>query len=175
MALSKQIALLISTLGLAVLVGGYFYAFVKVQQTEPVAPFKPIYPDDPEMQIAYEKAQEGLDYFLKLADNPPKETQGFAVKARIQENERQEIFWLYPFAHDGEDFAGRLNDEPETLLKTFKGDFVEFSRRDIVDWTFDDTRLDIMQGNFTGCVELQRKAPDNIDQFQELFGLDCNK
>ena len=175
MSLSKQITLLIITLGFAVLVGGYFYFGVALQNTDIKPVFVPVYPDDPEMHAAYEKAQAGLDYFLKLAKNPPKDTQGFAVKARILENERQEIFWIYPFDHEGDVFAGRINDEPQTLLKTFKGDVVEFERRDIVDWTFDDTRLDTMQGNFTGCVELQRKAPDNAEQFQKLFGLNCNK
>ena len=175
MSLSKQVAILICTLAFAVLVGGWFFAAVKLQNTEEKAPFIPIYPDDPDMQAAYQKAQEGLDYFLKLASNPPAETRGFAIKARILEFDRQELFWIYPFANEGDHFGGRINDEPQTLLKTFKGDVVEFDRRDIVDWTFDDTRLEIMHGNFTGCVELARKAPGNVEQFQELFGLDCTK
>jgi len=175
MSLSKQITLLIITVGLAVLVGGYFFVAVKLQNTETTTPFVPIFPNDPELHAAYESAQNELDYFLKLANNPPKETQGFAIKVRLLESDRQELFWIYPFANEGDHFAGRINDDPQILLKTFKGDVVEFERRDIVDWTFDDTRLDIMHGNFTGCVELARKAPDNAEQFQQLFGLNCNK
>lgn len=174
MSYSKQITLVLCTLMPLVLLGGYV-AIYFTSTAEPQTVFVPPFPDDPEMQTAYTKAQDELDYFLKLAAKPPDETQGFAVKARILEGERQEIFWLYPFEHNGEDFAGRLNDDPGTLLKSFKGDIVTFTRRDIVDWTFDDTRLDIMHGNFTGCVELMRKAPDNAAQFQELYGLDCSR
>jgi uncharacterized protein YegJ (DUF2314 family) len=171
---SKQLTIFLCTFGVLALLCGYFYFALRAPiAVEP--PFEPIYPNDPQLQEAYNKAQEGLDYFLELAAQPPAETQGFAVKARIQENDLQEFFWLYPFDHEGDHFAGRINDDPAVLLKTFKGDVVEFSRRDIVDWTFDDTKVSVMHGNFTGCVELGRQAPDNAAQFQEFFGLNCNK
>jgi len=174
MSYSKQITLVLCTLMPLVLLGGYVAIYLR----GPVAPetvFLPPYPDDPEMHTAYIKAQDQLDYFLKLSNQPPEQTKGFAIKVRLQEGEQQEFFWLYPFEYDGEDFAGRLNDDPSILLKSNKGDIVTFTRRDIVDWTFDDTRLNIMHGNFTGCVELMRKAPDNAAQFQEFYGLDCSR
>lgn len=171
---SKQFSIMLCALAVVTLLGGYFYFALRGPVTTTPA-FKPVFPDDPQMQAAYDKAHEGLDYFLELAAEPPPETQGFAIKARILEKDRQEIFWIYPFANEGDNFGGRINDEPQTLLRILKGDFVEFDRRDIVDWTFDDTRLDIMHGNFTGCVELARKAPDNAEQFQELFGLNCTQ
>lgn len=174
MSYSKQITIVLCALTVVALIGGYVMVFMR--SSEAVEPaFVHPFPDDEAMQIAYDKAQDQLDYFLGLAAKPPNQTQGFAIKARILENDRQELFWVYPFQYQGDDFAGRLNDDPEILLKAFKGDIVTFKRRDIVDWTFDDTRLDIMHGNFTGCVDLARKAPEHAEQFQKLYGLDCSR
>ena len=152
-----------------------WYFVYSMQAPPPQVQRTPMFPDDAEMRAAYEKAQDGLEYFLELAAKPPSETQGFALKVRVQEGSREEYFWLYPFEASPEGIAGRVNDDPKTLLKLFKGDIVVFDREDVIDWTFDDTRLDIMHGNFTGCVELLRQAPDNAKQFQEFFGLDCNR
>lgn len=157
----------------AALLGWYIVVSMRPAQQQVIS--APMFPNDAEMHAAYIKAQDGLDYFLDVATKQPEETQGFAIKARIQEGEREEYFWLYPFEASPEGIAGRINDDPKQLLKVFKGDIVVFQREDVIDWTFDDTRLDIMHGNFTGCVELQRQAPDNAKQFQEFFGLDCDR
>lgn len=174
MIYSKQLSMILCAVLIIALFG--WYAIVPMQGSlTQQSQSDPVFPDDQDMQAAYNKAQDQLDYFLELAADPPRETQGFAIKARIEENQREEFFWLYPFENTAAGFAGRINDDPTVLLKTFKGDIVEFDRKDIVDWTFDDTRLNVMHGNFTGCVELTRQAPENAKQFQEFFGLDCTK
>ncbi len=174
---SKRFSIVACAVGALLLVAllGWYFVYAMQAPAQAVVQKKPLFPNDAEMQAAYSKAQDGLDYFLELAAKPPAETQGFAIKARILEGEREEFFWLYPFEASPEGLAGRVNDDPKELLKLFKGDIVVFVREDVIDWTFGGTRLDNMHANFTGCVELQRQAPENARQFQQLFGLDCDR
>jgi uncharacterized protein YegJ (DUF2314 family) len=132
-------------------------------------------PNDPEMQAAYNKARKSLDYFLGVAESPPADTKGFALKVGVRDDGLTEFFWIYPFEQQEEGFAGRINSEPELVDSVFKGEVISFDRDQIVDWTFEDTATDIMHGNFTGCVLLQREAPEHAGQFQELYGLNCDK
>lgn len=132
-------------------------------------------PNDPAMQAAHNKARESLDYFLGVAESPPPDTQGFSVKVGVVDENRTEYFWVYPFEEEEEGFSGRINDEPEFVDSVFKGEVISFDRTQIVDWTFEDTDTEIMHGNYTGCVLLEREAPENAAQFQELYGLDCDK
>lgn len=131
--------------------------------------------DDPAMQAAYDKARDSLDYFLGIVEKEPEGTQGYSLKVGVQDGDDVEFFWVYPFTHDQELFAGRINDTPEIIDSVFRGQIVEFERGQIVDWTFDDTLTKTMMGNYTGCVMLQRQAPENAAQFMELYGLDCDK
>lgn len=132
-------------------------------------------PNDPQMQNAYEKARKSLDYFLGVAKSPPPDTQGFALKVGVKDEDLTEFFWVYPFNQEEDGFSGRINSEPELVDNVFKGEVIEFDRKQIVDWTFEDTETNIMHGNYTGCVLLEREAPENAAQFQELYGLDCDK
>lgn len=132
-------------------------------------------PDDPEMQAAFNKAQKSLDYFLGVAESPPDDTKGFAMKVGVRDRGVTEFFWVYPFEEEDEGFSGRINTRPEVVDNVFKGEVINFNRDQVVDWTFEDTATGIMHGNYTGCVQLQRTAPENAQQFQELYGLNCDK
>ncbi len=134
-----------------------------------------IHSDDPTMQAAYNKAREQLDYFLKTARSKPEGTQGYSVKIGIQEGDVTEFFWIFPFEEYQGDFAGRISDEPKLIESVFKGEVIRFSRGQIIDWTFDDKKTNVMHGNYTGCVELLETAPEHAEQFMELYGLDCSK
>lgn len=132
-------------------------------------------PDDPEMQGAYDNARRTLNYFLGVAKTPPADTRGFALKVGVVEGDEMEFFWVYPFHQNEEGFSGRINVEPERLDSVFKGQVIEFDRSQIVDWTFEDQATRVMHGNYTGCVLLQREAPEYAEQFQDLYGLNCDK
>ena len=134
-----------------------------------------IYSDDPAMQAAYDKAREQLDYFLKTARSKPEGTQGFSVRIGVQEDGITEFFWIFPFEQYEGEFAGRVSSDPKQVSSVFKGEVIRFSRGQIIDWTFDDKKTNVMHGNYTGCVELQQAAPEYAAQFMELYGLDCTK
>lgn len=131
--------------------------------------------DDPQMQEAYDKARKSLDYFLKTAASAPQDTRGFALRVGVRDDGMTEFFWVYPFQEEEEGFSGRINSEPALVDSVFKGEIIHFDRGQIVDWTFEDRATGIMHGNFTGCVQLAREAPEHAEQFQELYGLDCSR
>lgn len=131
--------------------------------------------NDTAMQNAHTKAKKSLDYFLGVAESQPSGTQGFSIKVAVEDGELTEYFWVYPFEQEEQEFSGRINSEPKVVSNVFEGEVIEFDREQIVDWTFDDTETGIMHGNYTGCVALEREVPENAEQFQELYGLDCDK
>lgn len=131
--------------------------------------------NDQELQRAFEKAQTSLNYFFRTANNPPQDTQGFSVKIALSDEKNTEYFWIYPFSETTEGFSGKIVAESKIINNILKDEIVQFDRGQIVDWTFEDNATEKMHGNFTACVELLRVAPENSEQFQKLYGLDCNK
>ncbi len=129
---------------------------------------------DIEMQKAFDRAQRTLNDFLNIAEAQPEGTQGYSLKVRITEGENTEFFWVYPFEKLEDGFNGRINDEPKRLNGIFKGEIISFTRGQIVDWTYDNKDSKTLHGNFTGCVQVTREAPDNAEQFMELYGLNCD-
>jgi len=130
--------------------------------------------DDIEMQKAFDRAQRTLNDFLNIAEAQPEGTQGYSLKVGITEGEETEFFWVYPFEVSEDGFNGRLNDEPKILGRIFKGEIISFTRGEIVDWTYDNRNSKTLHGNFTGCVKVTREAPDNAEQFMDLYGLNCD-
>jgi len=129
--------------------------------------------DDLELQKAFEQAQTSLNYFFKTANNPPQDTQAFSVKVALSDKTNTEYFWIYPFSKTTGGFSGKVVAQAKIIDNIIKGERVEFNRGQIVDWTFEDTVTNKMHGNFTACVKLLRVAPENSQQFQKLYGLDC--
>lgn len=130
--------------------------------------------NDPEMQKAFDHARNTLSDFLNIADSQPEDTQGYSLKIGITQKDQTEFFWVYPFEHTEEGFRARINDDPSIIDSVFKGEIVNFQRGQIVDWTYDNAVTKRLHGNFTGCVEVKRKAPENAEQFMNLYGLQCD-
>ncbi|MGI1680053.1 MAG: DUF2314 domain-containing protein [Cellvibrionaceae bacterium] len=129
---------------------------------------------DKEMQKAFEQARKTLKNFLDIAETQPEDTQGYSLKIGIIEDEITEFFWVYPFEKTEEGFSARINNQPKMIDSVFKGEIVNFTRGQIVDWTYDNKETETLHGNFTGCVEVKREAPDNAEQFMKLYGLNCD-
>jgi uncharacterized protein YegJ (DUF2314 family) len=81
-----------------------------------------------------------------------------------------EFFWIYPFAHVGDRFIGRIGNTPLTLTGPKKGDTIAFGNRDIVDWT--DTHAGAMKGNCSARVILGTALPRDRAAFKRRFGLE---
>lgn len=152
------------------------YEFAPIAQGDDPVDDRARYPNvEPAMLAAFIKAQATLSEFLELAESPPEQSKSFAVKVQISEGDVTEYLWVYPFEEKAGAFTGRLNEKPQQLAGLDEGEEISFKRNDIVDWTFDNRATKTMEGNFTGCVALAREAPEHVEQFQELYGLNCDR
>ncbi|MGH1470897.1 MAG: DUF2314 domain-containing protein [Cellvibrionaceae bacterium] len=129
---------------------------------------------DKDMQKAFNRARKTLNDFFNIAKTQPEGTQGYSLKIGITQGEHTEFFWVYPFEETEEGFSARINNQPKIIDSVFKGEIVSFVRGQIVDWTYDNKEANTLHGNFTGCVDVNREAPDNAEQFMKLYGLNCD-
>ncbi|MDH3286337.1 MAG: DUF2314 domain-containing protein [Betaproteobacteria bacterium] len=129
---------------------------------------------DPAMERAFSRARARLDEFLELARIPPPHLRGFALKVGIKEEpEVVEYFWINDFIQSGDSFEGKINNRPLLVKHVRAGQAYEFQRADVVDWTYIDSEMRRIHGNFTACVLLHRKPPDLAVELRQKFGLDC--
>ncbi len=101
--------------------------------------------DDPKMAAAIKEARNTLDDFLKLADAPPKGTEGYMVKVAMnyknnKGGNNQEHIFVAPFklvAGSKDKFVGELANQPNNI-EGDAGDEIEFSKAQISDWAYRD-------------------------------------
>lgn len=127
----------------------------------------------PEMRKAFAKAQATLDSFLQVANSPPPNTSAFAVKIGTREGKNTEYFWVNEFSQAGEQFTGRINNEPSFAKSVKLGQTYAFTKGQIVDWTYIDRQKRQTLGNFTACALLTKEPPDEAAKFKKQFGLEC--
>ena len=126
---------------------------------------------DPVMEDAFRKARAKLPGFLALAKVPLPGMDGFAVKVALADGCDIEYFWIHPFAQNGEQFSGRLNNTPSSsALGLQKGDQITFIAHDIVDWTYMERGA--MRGNYTARALLKNASQAEKDAFKRQYGLD---
>ncbi|HEU4780199.1 MAG TPA: DUF2314 domain-containing protein [Steroidobacteraceae bacterium] len=129
----------------------------------------------PAMRKAFSVARAGLDDFLKLAKNPPKQFAGFALKVAVTQGNDTEYFWVTDFAHKGgERFEGDINNEPRLVTTVKNGQRYAFTRARIVDWLYQDKAARKMVGNFTMCALLTQESKEEAAEVRRLYNLDCS-
>jgi uncharacterized protein YegJ (DUF2314 family) len=113
------------------------------------------------------------DEFLPMAANPPKNLDLFALKVRINEGSKVEYFWVSSFSPKGNAFEGTINNDPELVSRVHLGQRYQFSRDDIVDWTYFDSDAKKTYGNFTACALLTHETVEEAAKFRATYGLTC--
>lgn len=133
-----------------------------------------VFAADPRMKAAFAKARSTLPQFLKLLDEEPPYAHGFSIKMNIPALDgHAEFFWITSVQRDGSGFKGVIANRPNYATHVSMGDEIRFSRRQIVDWTYRDTRTGYMEGNFTGCAIASRETPGERKRFLEAVKLRC--
>jgi len=130
--------------------------------------------EEPAMQKAMERAQTGLDDFLRRAGAPPPDTEYYSVKVRVREGESLEYLWLSNLKANGELWSGRIDNTP-MIRSVKKGQSYSFAKSEIVDWTYIDRTKKKIVGNFTTCALLTKEPPDVAQRIQKQYGLDCDR
>ena len=130
--------------------------------------------DHPMMSKAFKRARAELDDFLKVARAPAAHQSDFAVKVGLHDGEGTEYVWISDFAEDARgNFSGVINNEIEIVTKYKLGDTYRFTRTDIVDWLYFDSRETRMYGNYTMCALLTQEPAEQAEAMKKQFKLDC--
>jgi uncharacterized protein YegJ (DUF2314 family) len=130
--------------------------------------------EEPAMREAFRKAAATLDEFLSTAANPRAGTSSYALKVAVSDGKSTEYFWVGGFSRHGERFSGILNNAPRLVKKHTQGERFEFSRAQVVDWTYLDGPERRMVGNFTACALLTKEPPAQAEEFKRQYGLRCD-
>lgn len=130
--------------------------------------------EDPAMQKAMERAQAGLDDFLRKAGAPPPNTDQYSVKVRVNEGDNQEYLWVSNLKAQGDLWSGRIDNLP-MIRSVKKGQSYSFAKTEIVDWTYIDRNKKKVFGNFTTCALLTKEPPGVAESIQKQFGLECDR
>jgi uncharacterized protein YegJ (DUF2314 family) len=95
------------------------------------------------------------------------------VKVGIREGKNTEYFWVNELATAGDDFTGKINNEPRMVKSVKLGQAYKFSKSQIVDWTYLDRPNRKMAGNFTACALLSKEPPAEAEAMKKRYGLSC--
>lgn len=110
---------------------------------------------DPEIATAVRQALGRLDAFLAFAADPSATTSDFSLKIGLPLNEKDvEYVWVRPFQRTGEEFVGRLLNEPRDFPGLKYGQRIQFDRANIIDFAYRESGQ--LKGHFTTCVLLRR-------------------
>ncbi len=127
--------------------------------------------DDPDMNAAIKHARATLDDFLKLAEAPPNDTQGYKLKVMVRDGDATEHFWVIPFSRTKEGFAGTLANEPQAVRNVVAGQTIQFTRDDISDWGYAKNGRQI--GSFTVCAMFKQMPKEDVEFYRTNYGFDC--
>ena len=130
--------------------------------------------EEPAMRKAFEQARSRLDDFLRLAASPEVGTSDYALKVAISDGRNTEYFWVNRFTNNGDEFTGHLGNEPRLVKRYRNGERFKFDRKQIVDWTYIDSKTNRMMGNFTACALLTKEPPAQAEAFKQRYGLRCD-
>ena len=130
--------------------------------------------NDPVMQAAFKTAKMSLGKFLAFNNkNKDPKYMVFAVKVGFHDGDKTEYMWVTPFERDGQNYKGRLNDEPRKVKSVQHEQQVKFTTKDVVDWQYYDSSVHHMYGNYTSCARLTKARPKDYADVKRIFGLDC--
>lgn len=129
---------------------------------------------EPAMRAAFDKAYASLDDFIAKARQAPAGAGTFAVKVGIRDGRDTEYMWLNELQFEGGRLSGRINNQPRMVASVEYGQTYDFSREQVVDWTYRDEQSGRMMGNFTACALLTKEPAAKAQAFKRQYGLSCD-
>lgn len=83
-----------------------------------------------------------------------------------------EVIWVTAFIQDGDQFRGKLSNEPNAMPGLHLGDMVEFSRDQVRDWGWYDATAGKLYGHYTTRVIVKELPAEQAAQIQALLSAD---
>jgi uncharacterized protein YegJ (DUF2314 family) len=121
-----------------------------------------------EMAAAIAQARATFGEFKARLASPQPGDSDFEVKARIEDAQGVEHFWLTDVIVDQEPYFGVIGNDPGIVSNVKLGQTYRFYEKDVADWTY---RSDgVVQGNHTARVLLRSLPEDEAEALREDFG-----
>jgi uncharacterized protein YegJ (DUF2314 family) len=121
--------------------------------------------DDEELIEAMEKAQQTLDDFIEVFENPTKKQDSFAIKIAIKDGDDVEHFWVEIFDFNGRQFKGYLSNEPAIVGTVQQGDKISTSKDKVEDWMYVEKGK--LVGGYTIKILRKRLSPTERKQLDK--------
>src|ERR1700733_2973785 len=121
--------------------------------------------DDPEMNAAISEARESAQQFITALRSPKASQSDFCIKKRFDQGENVEHIWLTDVTFDGQNFHGKVGNDPEEVTNVKFGDEAAVGKNEISDWMFiEDGKL---IGGYTIKVLYSRMTLEGKMKFLE--------
>lgn len=124
--------------------------------------------EDEDMNAAIEQAQATLDTFIESLISPKPGQTHFSIKAKFATTDEPVSFehiWLYDVSYDGEQFTGRIGNQPLDATYLNLDEQVQVQREDISDWMIIEDG--VLFGGYTLRVLVDRMNPEERETFLE--------
>jgi uncharacterized protein YegJ (DUF2314 family) len=124
-----------------------------------------------EVAAATEQAREKLPWFWEHFDAPEVDEYDFSLKIAVPRRDGQpgkEDVWVENIARGGEKLVGELMVDSQYLGGLREGAIVEFTEKQVVDWSF--LRGEELIGHYTTRVSLPRMDPEQAEGLRSMFG-----
>jgi uncharacterized protein YegJ (DUF2314 family) len=121
--------------------------------------------DDSEMNEAISAAQQSLNHFWSIYDNPKSGEEEFALKVKIEDKlGNVEHFWTVDIKKEDGKILGVIDNDPVYVKTVEYGQEIEIPEKDISDWTY--IKDNKTYGGFTIRVLLDRIPKQEAEQIR---------
>jgi uncharacterized protein YegJ (DUF2314 family) len=124
-----------------------------------------------DVAAASEQARGKLAYFWEHFEAPEVDEYDFSLKVAFPRRDGQEgteDAWVENIARDVDSLKGELMVDPKYLGELRGGAIMDFSEKQIVDWSF--LRGEELIGHYTTRVMLPRMNPEQAEGLRSMFG-----
>ncbi|MBM3794683.1 MAG: DUF2314 domain-containing protein [Acidobacteria bacterium] len=121
--------------------------------------------DQKELEVATARARQESRKFIGLMME--RQGEDFVVKARIQDSNGTEHFWLENIRYVDGEFSGVISNEPGIVKNVRVGQSCKIKESDIEDWMF--RRDGKIHGNYTMRPLVKSMPPEEAARYRELL------
>lgn len=123
---------------------------------------------DPMQDAATELAQKSLPHFVQtLQAGAASGASNFSVRLPVVHQERVEYLWMSVDALEGDNFKGRISNDPSLVGNVVKGQAYSVNRSTVADWMYFQNGR--MHGNYTARVMLDTMPPEEASRLRGVM------
>jgi uncharacterized protein YegJ (DUF2314 family) len=119
--------------------------------------------DDPQMNAAIDQARKSVQQFIMALQSSKILESNFSVKKRFDQGEEVEHIWLTDITFDGQNFHGKVGNDPEEVKNIKLGDDAVVDKNEISDWMYIENGK--LVGGYTIRVLYSRMTSDEKKDF----------